>query len=120
MQVLLDLTESPVVTTNEKSKYVDFMRQVYIKLLNMKVRKNNVQEVIETVLGDLTNVIIDGPLSAAAITSMSFTEGWTLAHLYVGTELHENKNSTLQYDETSKLGKKEVPFRFLLETRSMQ
>ena len=41
----------------------------------MKVRKNNVQEVIETVLGDLTNVIIDGPLSAAAITSMSFTEG---------------------------------------------
>ena len=106
LQELLDLTESPVVTTYEKGKYVDSIRQVYIKLLNMKVGRNNVKEVIETVLGDLTNVMIDGPLPSAALTSMLFTEGRTLANLHVATELQNNENSTLHYDETSKFGKK--------------
>ena len=41
----------------------------------MKVRRNNVKEVIENVLGDLTSVIIDGTLPSAAFTSMLFTEG---------------------------------------------
>ena len=52
LQELLDLIESPVVTTYEKGKYVDSIREEYIKLLNMKVGRN-VKEVIETVLGDL-------------------------------------------------------------------
>ena len=37
LQELLDLTESPVVATYEKGKCVDSVRQIYIKLLNMKV-----------------------------------------------------------------------------------
>ena len=72
----------------------------------MKVGRNNVKEVIETVLGDLTNVMIDGPLPSAALTSILFTEGQTLANLQVATELQNNENSTLHYDETSKFGKK--------------
>lgn len=44
------------------------MKQVYIRLLNMKIRIDNFQEVVETVLGDLTNVITDGPLPSAALT----------------------------------------------------
>ena len=57
----------------------------------MKVGRNNVKEVIETVLGDLTNVIIDGSLPSAALTSMLFTEGRTLANLQVATELLNNE-----------------------------
>ena len=49
LQELLDLTGSLVVTQYEKGKYADSIRQVYIKLLNMKVGRNNVKEVIETV-----------------------------------------------------------------------
>ena len=45
--------ESLVVTTCQKGKYVDSIRQVHIKLINMKVGRNNVKEIIETVLGDL-------------------------------------------------------------------
>ena len=106
LQELLHLTESPVVTIYEKGKYADSIIPKYIKLLNMKVRRNNVKEVIKTVLGDLTNVIIDEPLPSAALTSMLFTEGWTLANLHVATELQNNENWTLHYDETSKFGKK--------------
>ena len=72
----------------------------------MKVGKNNVKEVIETVLGDLTNAMIDGTLPSAALTSMLFTEGQTLANLHVATELQNNENSTLHYYETSKFGTK--------------
>ena len=75
LQELLHLTESPVVTIYEKGKYADSIIPKYIKLLNMKVRRNNVKEVIKTVLGGLTNVIIDEPLPSAALTSMLFTEG---------------------------------------------
>ena len=32
-----NLTETPVVATYEKGKCVDSIRQIYIKLLNMKV-----------------------------------------------------------------------------------
>ena len=122
LQELLDLTESPVVTTYEKGKYVDSIRQVYIKLLNMKVGRNNVKEVIETVLGDLTNVMIDGPLPSAALTSMLFTEGRTLANLHVATELQNNENSTLHciMMKQANLARKQVLFRLLLETRPMQ
>ena len=105
LQELLDLTDSPVVTTYEKGKYVDSIRQVYMKL-NMKVGRNNIKKVIETVLCDLTNAMIDGPLPSAALTSMLFTEGRTLANLHVTTQLQNNENSTLYYDETSKFGKK--------------
>ena len=42
---------------------------------------------METVLGDLANVIIDGPLPSAALTSMFFTEVRTFANLHVATEL---------------------------------
>ena len=72
----------------------------------MKVQRNNVQEVGETVLGDLTNVQTDGPRPSAALTAMLFTEVRTLANLQVATELHKNENATLHYDETSKFGKK--------------
>ena len=82
-----NLTETPVVATYEKGKCVDSIRQIYIKLLNMKVGWNNVKEVMETVLGDLANVIIDGPLPSAALTSMFFTEVRTFANLHVATEL---------------------------------
>ena len=113
LQELLDFTESPVVTAYEKGKYADSITQKYIKLLNMKVRRNNVKEVIETVLGDLTNVIIDEPLPSAALTSMLFTEGRTLANLHVATELQNNENS-------ANLARKHVLFRSLLEIRLMQ
>ena len=103
---MLDLTESPVVTTYEKGKYVDSIRQVYIKLLNIKVGRNNVKEVIETLLGDLRHVMVDGPLPSAELTSMLFTEGQTIANLHVATELQNIENSTLHYDETRKFGKK--------------
>ena len=58
----------------------------------MKVGRNNNLEVIEIVLGDLTNVIIDGPVPSAALTSILFTKGRTLANRHVTTELHKNKN----------------------------
>ena len=109
LQELLDLTEPLVVTTYEKGKYIDSIRQVYIKLIKMKDGRKNVKEVAETVLvieTDLTNVIIDGALPSAALTSILFTEGRTLTNLHVATELQNNENSTLDYDETSKLGKK--------------
>ena len=77
LQELLDLTESPVVTTYEKGNYVDSIRQVYIKLQNIKVGTNNVKEVKEALLGDLTNVTIYGPLLSAALTPM-------LLHQYAG------------------------------------
>ena len=77
LQELLDLTESLVVTTYEKGNYVDSIRQVYIKLQIIKVGTNNVKEVIEALLGDLTNVTIYGPLSSAVLTPM-------LLHQYAG------------------------------------
>ena len=58
----------------------------------MKVGRNNNLEVIEIVLGDLTNIIIDGPVPSAALTSILFTKGRTLANRHVATELHKNKN----------------------------
>ena len=79
---LLDLTESPVVTAYEKSKQLD----------SIKVGRNNNQEVIEIVLDDLTNVIIDGPVPSAALTSTLFTKGRTLANRHMATELYKNKN----------------------------
>ena len=89
---LLDLTESPVVTAYEKSKQLDSIRQVYLKLLKIKVGRNKNQEVIEIVLDDLTNVIIDGPVPSAALTSTLFTKGRTLANRHMATELYKNKN----------------------------
>ena len=95
LQELLDLTEPLVVTTYEKGKYIDSIRQVYIKLIKMKDGRKNVKEVAETVLvieTDLTNVIIDGALPSAALTSILFTEGRTLTNLHVATELQNNEN----------------------------
>ena len=82
---MLDLTESLVVTTYEKGNYVDSIRQVYIKLQIIKVGTNNVKEVIEALLGDLTNVTIYGPLPSAVLTPM-------LLHQYAG----EVKNWSIQ------------------------
>ena len=40
LQELLHLTESPVATTYEKGKSVNSIKQVYTKLLNIKVERN--------------------------------------------------------------------------------
>ena len=106
LQTYLDICDSPVVSTFENGRYTDEIRELYINLLNMRVGRNNVGKIIETVLSSLTNVTLDGPLPSAATTSMLFIEAQTLANIQAGLALTKNINSTLHYDETSKYGRK--------------
>ena len=100
LQELLDLTESPVVTTYEKGNYVDSIRQVYIKLQNIKVGTNNIKKVIEALLGDLTIVTIYGPLPSAALTPM-------LLQQYAGeVETEVSKVSVSGFEEMNERAKK--------------
>ena len=50
LQALLDINESDTVKTFENGTYVNGIRGIYIKFLGMKVGRNNVDPVIESVL----------------------------------------------------------------------
>ena len=86
------------MTAFADGKYVDSIREVYMKLSSMNVGRGKVEEVIKTVLGGLTNVTIDGPLPSAALTSELSAEARTLANLQAAKALPENPNSTMYYD----------------------
>ena len=108
LQALLDISESDTVTTFESGRYVNGIREIYIKLLGMNVGRNNVRPVIESVLEQFTNIRLEGPLPPAAKTGNLFTEAQILAKIQAEMPVVENKNSTLHYDETSKYGRKTV------------
>ena len=118
LENLLNFTESPIVTTFADGKYVDSIREVYIKLLSMNVGRGKVEEVIKTVLGGLTNVTIDGPLPSAALTSVLSAEARTLANIQAAKALAENPNSTMHYDETTKYGFKSGSVQVTVGDRS--
>ena len=46
LQCLLDFSETPVVKTFENGKYVDSIRELYIKLFSLNVGRNNVKTVL--------------------------------------------------------------------------
>ena len=106
LQALLDISESDTVTTFESGRYVNGIREIYIKLLGMNVGQNNVRPVIESVLEQFTNIRLEGPLPSAATTGNLFTEAQILAKIQAAMAVAENENSTLHYDETSKYGRK--------------
>ena len=106
LQALLDISESDTVTTFESGRYVNGIREIYIKLLGMNVGRNNVRPVIESVLEQFTNIRLEGPLPSAATTGNLFTEAQILAKIQAAMAVAENENSTLHYDETSKYGRK--------------
>ena len=105
-QALLDISESDRVTTFESGRYVNGIREIYIKLLGMNVGRNNVRPVIESVLEQFTNISSEGPLPSAATTGNLFTEAQILTKIQSAMAVAENENSTLHYDETSKYGRK--------------
>lgn len=115
---LLNFMESPTVTTFSDGKYVDAIREVYIKLLSMNVGRGKVEEVIKTVLGGLTNVTINGPLPSAALTSVLSAEARTLANMQAAKALAENAKSTMHYDETTKYGFKSSSVQVTVGNRS--
>ena len=119
LQELLDLAESPVVATCEKRKYVDLIRQLYIILLNMKVGRNNVKEVIETVLGDLTNVMMDLFL-LQHLHQCCLLKGKLLQIFMWPLNSKITKTQHCIMMKQANLARKQVLFRLLLETRPMQ
>ena len=50
LQALLDISESDAVVTFENGRYVNRIREIYIKILSMNVERNDVCPVIESVL----------------------------------------------------------------------
>ena len=104
LENVVNFLEQPVVKTFEGGRYVDSVREVYIKLLSMNVGRNKVEGVIKTVLNDLAGISVEGPFPSAALTSILSAEARTLANLQAAKELAKNKHSTLHYDETSKFG----------------
>ena len=118
LQALLDISESDTVTTFESGRYVNGIREIYIKLLGMNVGRNNVRPVIESVLEQFTNIRLEGPLPPAAKTGNLFTEAQILAKIQAEMPVVENKNSTLHYDETSKYGRKTVSIQVAAGGRS--
>ena len=96
LQALLDISESDRVVTFENGRYVNGIREIYIKLLGMNVGQNNVHPVISSVLEKFTNINLEGPLSAAAATTGNlFAEAQRLAKNQAGMTITENKNSIL-------------------------
>ena len=80
LQALLEISESDTVTTFESGGYVNGIREIYIKLLGMNVGRNNVRSVIESVLEQITNIRLEGPLPAATTGSL-FAEAQILAKI---------------------------------------
>ena len=55
-----------MVTNFESARYVNGIREIYIKILGMNVGWINVRPVIESVLEQFTNIPTEGPLPSAA------------------------------------------------------
>ena len=91
------------VTTFHEGRYSDNVREVYMKLLNLNIGRNNVESVIRTVLQKLANLDI-GRLPSRALTSRLFVEAKCLADIQVASKMLEDQNATLHYDETTKFG----------------
>ena len=106
LQALLDISESDMVPTFENGRYVNGIREIYIKLLGMNVGRNNVRPIIESVLEQFSNIRLAGPLPSPATTGNLFAEAQILAKIQAAAAIVENENSTLHYDETSKYGRK--------------
>ena len=56
LQKLLDISESVTVTTFENERYVNGIREIYIKLLGINVGQNHVRPVTESILERFTNI----------------------------------------------------------------
>ena len=105
LQALLDISESDKVRTFENGRYVNGIREIYIKFLGMNIGRNNVGPVIESVLEQFTNIRLEGPLPSAATTGNLFAEAQILAKSQAAMAIAENKNSSLHYAKTSKYGR---------------
>ncbi len=118
LENVVNFLEQPVVKTFEGGRYVDSVREVYIKLLSMNVGRNKVEGVIKTVLNDLAGISVEGPFPSAALTSILSAEARTLSNLQAAKELAKNKFSTLHYDETSKFGNRSGSIQVSVGDRS--
>ena len=94
IKALLDISESDTVATFENGRYVNGIREIYIKLLGMNVGRNNVRLVIELVLEQFTNMQLERTLSSAATTGNLFADAQILAKIQAAMAIIENKNST--------------------------
>ena len=65
---LLDISESDIVTTFQNRRYVNGIREIYIKLLSMNVGRNNVCSIIESVFEQFTNIRLAGLIPSPATT----------------------------------------------------
>ena len=90
---MLDISESDTVTTFENGRYVNGIREIYIKLLGMNVGRNNVRPVIGSVLEQFTNIRLEGLFPpSAATTGNLFSETQILAKIQAAIAIAENKN----------------------------
>ena len=103
LQALLDISESDAVATFKNGRYVNRIREIYIKILGVNVEWNDVCPVIESVLEQFTNICFKGPLPYTATAGNLFAEAQILPKIQAAMA---NKNSTLHYDEASKYGRK--------------
>ena len=106
LQALLDINESDMVTTFKSGRYVNGIREIYIRLLGINVGWNNVRPVIESVFQQCTNICLEGPLPSAVTTGNLFAEAQILAKIKAAMAVAKKQNSTLHYDETSRYGRK--------------
>ena len=65
---LLDISESDIMTTFQNRRYVNGIREIYIKLLSMNVGRNNVCSIIESVFEQFTNIRLAGLIPSPATT----------------------------------------------------